>query len=151
MISCSKIAIFAHQIRQILINKIYVSTISIKMKMTIEHQFIILCHRRVKCNIRFSINFAILISILLINRNSSIVLWQKATHKKEINHCRRKTIDSNILSKAIDRSILLYKLSEVSNSQIISRDSLSSHNLYRRRSNHCDKTTILKIYTIAYL
>ena len=47
---------------------------SMKMKMTIEYQFIVLCHRRVKRNIRFFINFAILISILLINRNSSIVL-----------------------------------------------------------------------------
>ena len=123
------------------------------MKMTIKHQYIKLYHRRVKRSIRSLINFVLSllqISILLINRNnSSIVLRSKTIRKKEINYCRRKTIDNNILSKAIDRSIFLCKLSEVNHTKI-PRDSLSSYNLYRRRS-HYDKTIILKIYTIAYL
>ena len=136
-ISKTAIVIIAYQIRQtILINQVCVSTTS----GTIEYQSIVLCHRRVKRSIRSSINFApLLISTLLISRNSSSIVFRSKIIKKEIKQYRSKIIDNRILSK--------YKLSEINHTKITLRDSLSSRNLYRRRS-HCDRTTILKIHTI---
>ena len=123
--------------------------------MIIEFQCMKYYHRRVKRNIRSSINFVLSllqISTLLINysNSSSIVLWSKTTRKKEIKYCHRyKTIVRCILSKVIVYTTLLCKLSEINHTKIISRDSLSS-NLYYRPS-FCDRTIILKIYIIAYL